>query len=131
MKAKLEIKGTIDQLDTLCRTVEAMQGALHCTDKQMFQIVLVLEELVANAIKHGGCDRVEVELDKEWEELVITLRDNGRPFDPTTVPSVDINMPLEKRCKGGLGVHLVNHYTDCFTYRREGDINIVVLKKTI
>lgn len=131
MKAKLEIKGTIDQLDSLCRAVEAMQEALHCTDKQMFQIVLVLEELVANAINHGGCDRVEVELDKQWEELVITLRDNGKPFDPTTLPSVDVTTPLDKRCTGGLGVHLVNQYTDCLAYRREGGINIVVLKKTI
>lgn len=131
MKAKLEIKGTIDQLDSLCRAVEALQGPLHCNDKQMFQIVLVLEELVANAIKHGGCERIEVELEKEWDELVITMKDDGAPFDPTTVPSVDTSIPLNKRCQGGLGVHFVNHYTDCFSYRREGDVNIVVLKKTI
>ena len=102
-----------------------------CTDRQMCEIILVLEELVANAILHGGGSNVEVDLSKEWDELVVTIRDDGRPFDPTKARKVDICQPIESRCAGGLGIHLVKHYTDSFAYRRENDINIVTLTKKI
>lgn len=131
MKATLRIGASIEQLDTLCRTVEGLQLQLQCSDRQMFEIVLVLEELVANAIRHGGCTMVEVELVKEWDELVITIRDDGRPFDPTAVVPADSNRPLAERQVGGLGIHLVHHYTDSFGYRRDGQDNVITLTKSI
>lgn len=131
MKFKLQIQATIEQLESLCRTVENLQKPLMATDRQMCEIVLVLEELVANVIRHGGGSVIDIELDKEWDELVITMSDDGCPFDPTLVAAVDTSQPLEKRCAGGLGIHLVHHYTDCFSYRRENGRNIVILKKKI
>lgn len=131
MKVKFQIEATLAQLNTLCRAVESLQAQLMCTDRQMLEIVLVLEELVANAIRHGGGSTIWVELDKEWEELVITITDDGRPFDPTRVPTADTQQPLERRRPGGLGIHLVHHYTDSFSYSRTGDSNIITLKKII
>ena len=131
MKVKLQIQATIDQLGSLCKTVESLQQSIMCTDRQMCEIILVLEELVANAILHGGGRVIEVELDKEWDELAITICDDGRPFDPTLASEVDTCRPLEDRCAGGLGIHLVKHYTDTLAYRREKDANIVTLTKKI
>ena len=131
MKVSFQLNDSLEQVVTLCRAVESLQDSLMCTDKQMFEIILVLEELIVNAMKHGGGSFVEVRLDKEWEELVITIIDDGKPFDPTTAPDVDIQQPLEKRNAGGLGIHLVHHYTDSFIYRRENDTNIVTFTKSI
>ena len=131
VKVTFEIAAAIEQLDTLCRAVENLQPQLLCTDRQMFEIVLVLEELVANVIRHGGGSRVGVTLDKEWDELVITVEDDGKEFDPTGVAAADTSLPLEKRCAGGLGIHLVHHYTDSFSYQRQGATNIITLKKKL
>lgn len=131
MNVKLQIQGGLEQLDSLSRAVERLQGQLMCTDRQMFEIVLVLEELVANAIRHGGGSTIEVLLTKDWDELVITISDDGLPFDPTGQAAVDTSLPLDERQAGGLGIHLVNHYTDSMVYRREQDKNIVTLKKRI
>lgn len=131
MKVKLQIEATIDQLGSLCKIVEGLQQSLMCTDRQMCEIILVLEELVANVILHGGGNLIEVELVKEWDELKITISDDGRPFDPTMAVEVDVSRPLEDRCAGGLGIHLVRHYTDTLAYRRENNTNIVNLTKKI
>jgi len=131
MRIKLQIPASLKHLDALCRTVEDLQEPLMCTDRQMFEIVLVLEELIANVIRHGDGSSIEVELEKEWEELVITIRDDGGRFDPTMVEPPDTGLPLEQRAAGGLGIHLAGHYTDSFTYRRENEKNIVTLKKRI
>jgi len=115
----------------LCKAVESLQGQLMATDRQMFEINLVLEELCANVITHGNGRQIEIGLAKDWDELVITLTDDGAPFDPTSAPEVDIHQPLDGRPVGGLGIHLVHHYTDSFEYRRENDRNIVTLKKCL
>lgn len=131
MNVKFQLKASLDQLDLLCRSLEGLQGSLMCTDRQMFEIILVIEELAANMIHHGRASTMEVELAKDWDVLVITMRDDGAPFDPTAVPAVDIHQPLEQRSPGGLGIHLVLHYTDSIDYSRENKKNIVILKKTI
>lgn len=130
MKIKLALGQSIEELKTLTSLVENLQPQLLCTDKQLFEITLILEELCANVIHHGGGD-MEVELEKEWEELVITVRDTGPEFDPTKAPEVDIQEPLEKRTPGGLGIHLIRRYSDEMSYHRMGKQNIVTVKKTL
>lgn len=131
MKLKLKIEATADQMTLLCATLENLQKSLKCTDRQMFEIVLVLEELVANVIRHGGGRTVEIELDKEGRDLQMIMCDDGAPFDPTSVAPPDTTAPLQERCAGGLGIHLVKRYVDSFTYRRENDKNIVTVTKTM
>ncbi len=131
MKIKFQLDAVFEQLDPLCKAVETLQESLMCTDKQMFEITLVLEELCANVIRHSGARFMEVELAKDWDVLIITVTDDGTPFDPTQTPEADINLPLEKRVPGGLGIHLVHHYTDSFEYRREKEKNVVTLKKSL
>ena len=131
MNVKFQITASFAQLNVLCKAVEALQGALMCTDRQMFEILLVLEEIAANVIHHGGGETIDVELNKEWEELVIVITDDGVSFDPTKVTAADTSQPLEKRSPGGLGIHLVRQYTDSIAYRRENEKNIITLRKTI
>lgn len=131
MNVKFQITASFAQLDGLCRAVESLKGMLMCTDRQMFEIILALEEVTANVIRHGGGKTIEVELDKEWDELVMVFTDDGAPFDPTKVAVADTRQPLEKRCPGGLGIHLVRRYTDSIEYRREDQKNIITLRKTL
>ncbi|WP_136809282.1 ATP-binding protein [Desulfosediminicola flagellatus] len=131
MKITFQLKASLDRLCSLCKAVETLQNSMFCSDKQMFEIVLMLEELCANVINYSGARSIEVNLYKHWEELVITITDDGDPFDPTKLPEVDITQPLEKRSPGGLGIHLVHHYSDSFEYTRKDNKNIVTLKKVI
>jgi anti-anti-sigma factor len=63
--------------------------------------------------------------------VVLTVSDDGVPFDPLAVPSPDTSRPLEERTVGGLGIHLVRHLVDQMTYERRGDRNVLTLVKTI
>jgi anti-sigma regulatory factor (Ser/Thr protein kinase) len=129
MKIKFQLDAVLEQLEPLCKAVETLQQSLMCTDKQMFEVTIVLEEVCANVIRHSGAKFIEVELCKDWDVLVITVTDDGVLFDPTQTPEADIKLPLEKRVPGGLGIHLVHHYTDSFVYSRENDKNVVTLTK--
>lgn len=41
----------------------------------------LIQESLNNARKHSGADRVEIELDRVGDELLLTVRDGGRGFD--------------------------------------------------
>jgi anti-sigma regulatory factor (Ser/Thr protein kinase) len=134
MNVVFNLNPVLAELETLGTAVGALQDELNCTDRQMCEISLLIEELCANIIAHGaekGAGRIMVCLEKDWDELCITVEDDGPPFDPTGAPEVDICLPLEKRCPGGLGIHLIRHYADSLDYCRENDKNRVTLRKTL
>ena len=62
-------------------------------------------------------------------ELTIVFVDGGKKYNPLETPEPDINLPLEKRKIGGLGVFIVRNFMDKLLYRREGNENVLVLKK--
>jgi len=46
------------------------------------QVYLVFKESLNNAVRHSGCGRVEIEVEKGPESLSLVIRDDGRGFDP-------------------------------------------------
>jgi anti-sigma regulatory factor (Ser/Thr protein kinase) len=96
-------------------------------------ISVALDELLANALSHGQAGRetgvvtVEVELDQE--RLMVTLTDDGPPFDPFGRTAPDTMLSLEEREIGGLGIHLVRRLVDEVSYQRRDGFNVVVLVK--
>lgn len=100
--------------------------------RTVFKVELIVEELYTNYLKYAVMDNtepVEILLELQEEKLHITFKDNGSPFNPVKVPTPDVNLPLEERQAGGLGLHLVKHFTDDRSYTREQGWNI--LKMTI
>ncbi len=62
--------------------------------------------------------------------LRITVRDQGQPFDPLSVPVPDITAPAEQRAVGGLGVLLMRRLTDRQDHRHDpASGNVLTLVK--
>jgi anti-sigma regulatory factor (Ser/Thr protein kinase) len=89
-------------------------------------LVLVLEELLLNLLKHSGrtdeplACRLELICDDStvWCEWV----DNGSRFDPFEAP---LETPVEE---GGVGLPLVRHFASDCVYERRGDYNHLSFK---
>jgi anti-sigma regulatory factor (Ser/Thr protein kinase) len=105
------------------------------TEAAVFQINLVLEELVSNVILHGlGVGQpgsIHVCIERNDDLLEIRLTDNARPFDPFSIGPPDVTVGIEDRPIGGLGVHLVRTLMDEWGYERVGPHNCVWLRKTL
>lgn len=113
--------------------VEEQAVELGADENMVGDIVQAVDESVTNVIVHGykgDPGIVEVEVRLEAGALVIQLRDHAPPFDPTGVPRPDLDLPLERRPLGGMGVHLTRELTDEAMYRRpEGWGNELTLIK--
>ena len=105
-----------------------LRGALDDVDLQpatRFNVELVFEEIVANIVRYGGePDRelaVSVWLELNGESIVLTFRDNGRPFDPRERADPAPPTSLEDARVGGLGVMLVRRVATGLDYCRTSD----------
>jgi sigma-B regulation protein RsbU (phosphoserine phosphatase) len=109
----------------------ASQHALPESDAQ--RIGLMLEELLSNVISYAYTDDLEHTIEIKFElsanDLMITIEDDGIPFNPFTIAPPDTSLPLEDRPIGGVGIHLVRSVMDRFDYERRGKRNIVTLLK--
>jgi serine/threonine-protein kinase RsbW len=94
---------------------------------------LALEEVFMNVVMHGSTPGdlpwVEVSLDLADGGLTMTVEDDGRPFDPLSLPPPDVAASLSDRRVGGLGVYLVRQMMDAVTYSRVGSRNQLRMTK--
>ena len=132
---KLTIQNDVTEISSLHQAVVDFCEKHQFNEDIVFALDLCIEELITNIIKYAylvpAKRRIQVDLDLLEGQLVLEIRDDGRPFDPTQMPEPDLNVPLEQRTVGGLGIHLVRNYVNSMEYRREGNQNITTLKKNI
>lgn len=97
--------------------------------KLVYAVNLILEEILMNIIKYGYDDgeshEIEVQIEVEQEEVALTVIDDGREFNPLTVPPPDHSKSALDRLEEGLGLQFVRHMRNAIEYRREEDKNIL------
>lgn len=127
------MNGNFSELERLTAAVADFCAANSLDDDAGFQLNLVLEELFVNAVRHGGCEGVpssaRVRLYQAADGVEVEFRDRGRSFDPTSAPDVDIHAPLGERRDGGLGIHLVRQIMCDVHYEREGEWNLLRMRR--
>jgi anti-sigma regulatory factor (Ser/Thr protein kinase) len=128
----LRIAADVGELAGVRRFVRDQARRAGADPRAVPDIVQAVDESVTNAIVHGygGADgTVEIEVVAQGRALVVRLRDQAPPFDPTRVPTPDTSAPLEVRRPGGMGVHLARQMADGVTYRRVNGTNELTLVK--
>ena len=97
--------------------------------KLVYAVNLILEEILMNIIKYGYDDgeshEIEVQIEVEQEEIALTVIDDGREFNPLTVPPPDHSKSAMDRLEEGLGLQFVRHMRNAIEYRRDEDKNIL------
>jgi serine/threonine-protein kinase RsbW len=104
--------------------VRTTATALDASVDVVPDLVLAVDEAVTNIIRHGYRGRsgpIGVEVERDDGAIVVRVTDEAAPFDPTTWPEPDLDVPLERRAAGGLGIHLVRTSVDRVAHRAAAD----------
>lgn len=132
MEAKASFPTQLRELPQIFLWLQGHLAQLQCDPPCIRKLELAVEEAVVNVIRHSKSDRIEIHLKGEAKKQVeITIRDKGFPFNPLEVASLDPSISLEERKEGGLGIFLMRQVVDNVHYKREGDFNVLVLKKKL
>jgi serine/threonine-protein kinase RsbW len=82
----------------------------------IFHVQMAVDEACSNVIEHAyqGQDKGEITLscDCHAEEWIIQIYDQGRAFDPDSVPEPDLNASLDEVKTGGLGLYFMHQLMD-------------------
>lgn len=115
--------------------VRALAASVEADEETTSDLVQAVDELVCNVIEHGyrgGPGTIEVDAQVTGETIVVRIRDRAPAFDPRSVPPPDLDLPLERRPLGGMGVHLARTLTDRLDHRiLPGGGNEVTLSKRL
>ena len=96
---------------------------------------MVMDDLLNNVISYaypkGGDHVIIVDVTLRGSRLVLMIEDDGIPFNPFAEETPDVDLPVEERGIGGLGIHLVRETMDEHHYQRRADKNVVILVKDL
>lgn len=132
-KIRIVLSNDLSEIEKLRRELESFGKKCGLSSKTLFELNLILEEVVANVISYAYGDdqrhEIVVRADLRDGELVIEVEDDGRPFNPLQVPPPDLERSLEEMQVGGLGLHLVRELTSSLEYDRREERNRLVMRK--
>ncbi len=130
----LRIKNAFTEIPTVSETASNWLAERNAPPAADYLANLALEELITNCIKYGYDDAlehvIEIELKFSGGELVLTVVDDGHPFNPLEQPEPDTDLPVEDRPIGGLGIHLLRKMSDHMEYTRLENQNRLTLRKS-
>jgi len=134
VKRSLCIASDLNELERLHDAVAELGEAGDWPPDLVYQIDLVLEELIVNTVNYGYDDdarhEIEVTLTSDEDVFTVEIIDDGHAFNPLSdAPEPDLDAGIEDRPIGGLGIHLMRVMMDDVHYRREQNQNHLTLIK--
>ncbi|MCL2035958.1 MAG: SpoIIE family protein phosphatase [Oscillospiraceae bacterium] len=137
----LNVAADIQQLQKVTEFVltEAQSHNPDCSEEDKFSIALAVEEIFVNIASYAYAKQ-ESELNKVGDVtirtrvdggFVIEFEDSGIPYNPLEKSPPDVNLPLEEREIGGLGLFLVRDMMNKTEYEYKNGKNIFTIMKKI
>ena len=95
-----------DNLDEIRAFVGKAARQAGFSDKEIYSIQLAADEASSNIIEHAyagvGNGKIEIDCRTSETELTIVMRDDGKSFNPSSVPEPNVKADLSDRKIGGL-----------------------------
>jgi anti-sigma regulatory factor (Ser/Thr protein kinase) len=133
-EVKLTVKNRIEDLLRVNSIFESFATQHDIGGRLRYHLLVSIEEILTNIIKYGfdeqGVHPIHITFRLVLENVEMEFEDRGREFNPLEVDEPNLETAIEDRQLGGLGIHLVKKMVDVAQYRREGDRNILLLRKS-
>ena len=131
----IRISPSVQEIERLNRLIRQF-GELHeLPNRALYSVNLALDEVVSNIVLYGyeesNKDPIVVKMEIRGTELMASVEDSGREFDPLSLPAPNLNAKLEDRQVGGLGIHLMRSLMDAVDYGRHENKNLLSMRKRV
>ncbi len=113
---ELSVSSDMNNLAVIADFVTTVAEKLGLDEQDTFALQMAVDEASSNVMEHAYGGRSDGQLSLRVQaledEVVVTICDQGQPFDPQSVPRPDISAPLQERHNGGLGLYLMEKLMD-------------------
>lgn len=134
-QARVKVRNDIAELARLSGFVAEVCARGSVPPDAAADCELALEEIFANVVRYGypqgGEHEIDVSVGVDGGVVTLAVEDDGVAFNPVDTPLVNLDLPLEQRGVGGLGIHMVKGIMDELEYERIGNRNRMVMRKRV
>lgn len=133
MTGRLEFTAdnTFDSVAEGARQLEKFAEEFSLPPRKAYQLDLIYEELMTNVVKYSYTDsaphHIQVILDDRDDLLTFSIIHDGTDFDPWQQADPDLNVPLEERQEGGIGIMLARKFSQSVDYQRTDGKSIITV----
>ena len=131
----MRLKNQLTEIDRFKESFNSFSEENEIPTSIRRELNMVFDELLNNVVSYAYQDdaehEIEVRVEVARERLVVSIADDGIPFNPFDVDTPDTGLALEERTLGGLGIHLVLKVMDKVAYQRRTDKNVLTLVKKL
>ncbi len=128
---RIVIKSHLPEIAVVNEKFEAFAEEFGVPRPIAMKFGLIFDETLNNVISYAyrddGDHDIEVRMELVGERLIVTITDDGVPFNPLSVATPRTDLALEDREAGGMGIHLVRNLVDDVSYHRRIDKNVLTL----
>jgi serine/threonine-protein kinase RsbW len=127
---EIKLPARLENLDTLLSFIEEGVSSEEFDKFLLYKILISADEILTNIISYAypdGDGDLLLRYTNQGESLSIDIIDWGIPFDPLSREKPDLDIQIEGRQIGGLGVYMTKDLMDRVEYKREHDRNILTL----
>jgi serine/threonine-protein kinase RsbW len=128
-----ELPRDFSSLEEITTMLEAFFVQHRLTSGDQFDLALAIEEIVTNIIRHQpkADSAILLRLDGGSDRVVVTIVEPDAVFfDPTAARDPNLDVPIEERKPGGLGIFLTKKVMDEVRYEfHEGTGTTTLVKK--
>jgi serine/threonine-protein kinase RsbW len=134
MKYNLSIKTEKQNLKLVRTFLEKVLKEIQVSDIEANQLILVVDEILANLMIHSAKDNEKKDIDltitEESGEITFEIYDYNSPFfDLTQHEDANLRELVKQKRKGGMGLTLVKNIMDEVEVYHEDNTNIWRLQK--
>jgi anti-sigma regulatory factor (Ser/Thr protein kinase) len=129
---ELSIDANIENLDAVLAFIESELEATNFPAELQQRISIAVEEIFMNIANYayspevgGVAIRISI-----GDGVTIEFEDKGKPYNPLERKNPNMNIPLEDREIGGLGIFMVKQMMDSVKYEYTEGKNIFTIMKT-
>ncbi len=133
---RLSVPGSKEGLRLATERFEAFSAAHGLSKGEVWPFQVALDEALSNIVGHGlpyggEAAAIEIELRLQGREIEMLIVDDAPAFNPLAAPTPDIELPLEERQVGGLGIALLRTLMEVVEYERRGERNRLRLRRKL
>ena len=126
----------ISLIEQMSEPIISALEQIQAEHKKIYQINLVLEEILVNISKYAypdnkGIIEISYEISDDHKNIKVIIKDKGKEFNPLEKEDPDLSTSAEERKIGGLGIFIVKNMVDDIKYQRLNNENILEFIKQL
>ncbi len=135
MKIDTTIPGTLAGIRQISGIVDELAAGHRLPSDVVADIQVALDEVLNNIITHGYSDdrvhEIRVRFTLDPHVLTVEIEDDGKPFNPLSVPPLNLSVSSREPEVVGVGINFVKNLMSDVAYSFVDNRNRLALRKNL